>query len=59
MSMKQRYIETKQKYRTLREMMKDQRMKSRELMVQCALKLQEKENEVHEVKTLSSFIMNS
>ncbi|XP_059094140.1 uncharacterized protein LOC131889140 isoform X1 [Tigriopus californicus] len=50
MSMKQRYIETKQKYRALRDMMKDQRIKSRELMVQCALKLQDKEREVREIQ---------
>eukprot|EP00095_Tigriopus_kingsejongensis_P000355 maker-scaffold1125_size61249-snap-gene-0.15 protein:Tk00355 transcript:maker-scaffold1125_size61249-snap-gene-0.15-mRNA-1 annotation:"PREDICTED: hypothetical protein LOC100748446" len=54
MSLKRRYIETKQRYKALRTMMKENRMKSRQLMVQCALKLQEKEVEIEEIQKTKS-----
>lgn len=50
MSLKRRYFESRQKVKMLKDIMKDQRAKSRKIIVSCALKLQEKEKEIEEVK---------
>ena len=50
MTLKTKYFELRQKYRNAKDTLKEQRMKSRQLIVNCALKLQEKENEIERVK---------
>ena len=49
MSLKRLYYETRLKCRMLKKEMKDQRQKSRALMVSCAIKLHEKEVEMEQV----------
>ena len=49
MCVKRRFFESRQKVKMLKDMLSDQRTKSRKIIVSCALKLQEKEKEIDEV----------
>ena len=48
-SLKRRYYESRQKIRALKDAMKEQRTKSRQLIVSCALKIQEREQDIERV----------
>ena len=50
MSLKRRYFESRQKVRALKDTMREQRAKSRQLIVSVALKLHEKEKQIEEVR---------
>ena len=50
MSVTRRYMESRQKVRALKDLLKEQRVKSRQLIVSCAMKLQEREKEAEQLK---------
>ena len=52
-ALKRRHFESRLKVRALREAMREQRAKSRQLIVSVALKLHEKEKQIDEVRPLS------
>ena len=52
-ALKRRHFEQRQRARALREAMREQRAKSRQLIVSVALKLHEKEKQIQEVRPLS------
>ena len=52
LSLKHRYFESRQAARALKQQMREQRERSRKLIVAVALKLQEKEGEIEKVRYL-------
>ena len=55
-ALKRRHFEQRQRARALREAMREQRAKSRQLIVSVALKLHEKEKQIEEVRQAVSRI---
>ena len=49
-SLRRRYFESRQKVRTLKAMMSEQKIKSRNVIVSCAMKLHDKEKQIEQVK---------
>ena len=58
MALKEHHYEQRLKVRTLKQMLKEQRTKSRQLMVSCVLKLQEKEKEIELVSEQTYYVIN-
>lgn len=58
MDWKLRYFENKEKIRHLKEILKEQRLKSRQVIVSCAFKLQEYEKQIDKVtlRLISEFL---
>ena len=55
-ALRRRHFESRQKARALREALREQRAKSRQLIVSVALKLHEKEKQIEEVRQAVSRI---
>ena len=54
-ALRRRHFESRQKARALREALREQRAKSRQLIVSVALKLHEKEKQIEEVRLFFRF----
>ncbi len=52
MTLRRRYFESRQKVKALKAVMNEQRAKSRQLIVSCAMKLHEKEKQLEDVSRL-------
>jgi hypothetical protein len=51
-ALKHRYLESRQKSKNMKEMMREQKQRSRQLMAACAKKMQEQEVEIERVSEL-------
>ena len=50
LTLKSRYLESRQKSKNMREAMREQKQRSRQLIVACAKKMQDQESEIERVR---------